>query len=209
MIVGIDYSIRSPAVTIEKGGHYWCFFRSPIKRHIVDAGFVFHGIEDLTSKQSGPKRYADLAYWTKQCVYFCLPNPEKILIGFERASYGSPGRIVQLAENAGAAKAALCDFHADIVDVSPQTIKKYATGSGRAEKVDMYNKFVEKTSIQLTKYFDCGSEGNPISDIVDSYWITQYLLHNSESITKSLEVNGSKIHKKTKRRGKKAKSRYA
>ena len=50
-------------------------------------------------------------------------------------------------------------------------VKKGATGKGNADKDMMYEAFVKETKIDLKKLFDTEKVGNPISDIVDSYFI--------------------------------------
>ena len=50
-------------------------------------------------------------------------------------------------------------------------VKKGATGKGNADKDKMYEAFVNETKIDLKKIFDTEKVGNPISDIVDSYYI--------------------------------------
>jgi Holliday junction resolvasome RuvABC endonuclease subunit len=55
--------------------------------------------------------------------------------------------------------------------VVPSVVKKGATGKGNADKDKMYEAFVKDTKIDLKKLFDTEKVGNPISDIVDSYYI--------------------------------------
>ena len=65
----------------------------------------------------------------------------------EGYSFGSTGRVFNIAENTGILKynlwAAL--IHFDVL--APTTVKKFATGSGSASKVDMFNQFVEENGI--------------------------------------------------------------
>jgi hypothetical protein len=55
--------------------------------------------------------------------------------------------------------------------VVPSVVKKGATGKGNADKVMMYESFVKETKIDLKKLFNTEKVGNPISDIVDSYYV--------------------------------------
>ena len=55
--------------------------------------------------------------------------------------------------------------------VVPSVVKKGATGKGNADKDKMYEAFVKETKNDLKKLFDTDKVGNPISDIVDSYFI--------------------------------------
>ena len=45
----------------------------------------------------------------------------------------------------------------------------------------MYESFVKETKINLKKLFDTEKVGNPISDIVDSYYIQKVGYENSSS----------------------------
>ena len=62
--------------------------------------------------------------------------------------------------------------------VPPTVIKKFATGKGNANKELMYDAFVaeEFTPINLKETLTPRAEKikNPVSDIVDSYFIAKY-----------------------------------
>jgi len=54
----------------------------------------------------------------------------------------------------------------------PSVVKKGATGKGNADKDMMYEAFCkELPDYNLKKTFDTEKVGNPLSDIVDSYYI--------------------------------------
>ena len=65
--------------------------------------------------------------------------------------------------------------------ISPSSIKKFASGKGNANKELMFSSFLEETSINLQEELQIKSQkiGNPVSDIVDSYYICKYLLDKS------------------------------
>ena len=63
----------------------------------------------------------------------------------------------------------------------PSVVKKGATGKGNADKDKMYEAFVKETKVDLKKLFDTDKVGNPISDIVDSYFIQKVGYENSSS----------------------------
>ena len=60
-------------------------------------------------------------------------------------------------------------------------IKKFATGKGNADKDMMYDSFYKETKMNLKKIFDTEKVGNPVSDIVDSYYIQKIGYENSSS----------------------------
>ena len=55
----------------------------------------------------------------------------------------------------------------------PSVIKKAATGKGNADKEKMYDKFYEETGINLMEELDQTTLNNPVTDIVDSYYISK------------------------------------
>ena len=59
--------------------------------------------------------------------------------------------------------------------------KKFATGKGNANKVLMYEAFIEETGDDLAKLFefDPYTGQSPVSDIIDSYYIAKYSVTNS------------------------------
>ena len=74
--------------------------------------------------------------------------------------------------------------------IAPSVIKKYATGKGNADKEKMYDSFVKETKCDLFKIFEVDKLQNPITDIVDSYYITK-LGYDRESNLKSIKSNES------------------
>ena len=53
-------------------------------------------------------------------------------------------------------------------------VKKNATGKGNSDKLKMYEQFVKDTNVDLVKEFDQTKLNNPVTDIVDSYYIAKY-----------------------------------
>ena len=93
-------------------------------------------------------------------------------IFIEGYSFGSKGQgLFQIAENCGILKYRLQEENIPYETVVPSVVKKHATGKGNADKDKMYEAFVNETKIDLKKIFDTEKVGNPVSDIVDSYYI--------------------------------------
>ena len=102
-------------------------------------------------------------------ILFTINNP---IIFIEGYSFGSKGQgLFQIAENCGILKYRLLEKGYSYNTVVPSVVKKGATGKGNADKDKMYEAFVKETKIDLKKLFDTDKVGNPISDIVDSYFI--------------------------------------
>ena len=60
---------------------------------------------------------------------------------------------------------------------------EFASGKGNAKKEMMYESFISDGGRNLQDEFEIKSEkvGNPVSDIVDSFYICKFLLDNTES----------------------------
>ena len=67
----------------------------------------------------------------------------------------------------------------DYETVVPSVVKKGATGKGNADKDMMYESFSKETNTDLKKVFDTVKVTNPISDIVDSYYIAKIGYNNT------------------------------
>ena len=57
--------------------------------------------------------------------------------------------------------------------IVPSIIKKFATDKGNANKELMYEQFCKDTKTDLMKTFDMQTLSNPITDIVDAYYIAR------------------------------------
>ena len=173
-IIGIDYSLTSPAVCINDGNLMFYYLTNkkkwigkqseniigyehdewidPIERFKNISNFVFKVIDKHISTTIGYR------------------SIEKIFI--EGYSYGSKGQgLFQIAENCGILKYRLQEQNLPYETVVPSVVKKGATGKGNADKDMMYEAFIKETKLDLKKIFDTEKVGNPISDIVDSYYI--------------------------------------
>ena len=132
----------------------------PIKRFKNISNFVFQ----VLGKHISPK----IGYRSN----------DKIFI--EGYSFGSKGQgLFQNAENCGILKYRLQEQNIPYETVVPSVVKKGATGKGNADKDMMYEAFVKETKTDLKKIFDTEKVGNPISDIVDSYYIQKVGHENS------------------------------
>ena len=122
------------------------------------------------------ERFSNISSW----VISKLPKSIKVFI--EGYSFGSKGQAVfQIAENCGILKYRLQQFGVDYDTVVPSVVKKGATGKGNADKDLMYESFSKETNTNLKKIFDVEKIGNPVSDIVDSFYIAKVGYENSSS----------------------------
>ena len=178
-IVGIDYSLTSPALCINIDG---------------DAGLMFYYLTSkkkytgMMSEDVVGYEHKDYDTPIRRFTYISdfifdhisgLINPIVFIEGY---SFGSKGQgIFQIAENCGILKYRLQEAKIPYETVVPSVVKKGATGKGNADKDMMYEAFVKETNIDLKKTFDTDKVGNPISDIADSYFIQKVGYENFTS----------------------------
>ena len=99
----------------------------------------------------------------------------------------SKGKTFNIAENTGILKYKIHNLGIPLEVVPPTTIKKFATGKGNADKEKMHKSFVNEVGLDLKQQItpDKSSVSNPVSDIVDSYYICKYLY--DKIITSSMD----------------------
>lgn len=97
-------------------------------------------------------------------------------VALEDYAYAAKGRIFHIAENTGILKYKLWQQSIPLDVVQPTRVKKFASGKGNANKQEMFESFVKETGTDLRIHMnDIRKEiGNPISDIVDAYYICKY-----------------------------------
>jgi Holliday junction resolvasome RuvABC endonuclease subunit len=173
-IVGIDYSLTSPAICV---GFKKYYFLTNKKKYIGEISENIIGYEhrEWTDPIERFRNISDFAI----DIIKPLSNPKVYIEGY---SYGSKGQaLFQIAENTGILKYRLQEEKIPYDIVVPSVVKKGATGKGNADKDMMYEFYIKETKIDLKKLFDTMKTGNPVSDIVDSYYISKVGNENSNS----------------------------
>ena len=168
-IIGIDYSLTSPAicVNINGDGILMFYYLTNKKKYIGQMSEDVIGYEhkEWTDPIQRFKYISDFAL----DIISPLISPQIFIEGY---SFGSKGQgLFQIAENCGILKYRLQEQNLPYQTVVPSVVKKGATGKGNADKDMMYEAFVKETNIDLKKVFDTDKVGNPLSDIADSYFI--------------------------------------
>jgi predicted CoA-binding protein len=146
------------------------------------------------------QRYENIAAWVISIIAPYRDQEHSILI--EDYSFGSKGRVFNLAENCGLLKYFLYKDGYRFFTVPPSVIKKYATGKGNADKQKMYDSFYERTQIDLISVFSPkGKLASPVTDIVDAFYLTQYMQDSIlEGTMEKINANGTvRTAKKRKR----------
>ena len=98
----------------------------------------------------------------------------------EGYAYNAKGKVFQIAENTGLLKYKLFQQGIPVEVFSPTEIKKFATTKGNANKGKMHESFMKETKINLIETItpDKSEAINPVSDVVDSFYICKYLYTN-------------------------------
>jgi len=178
--IGIDYSLNSPAICISNGS--WNFndcnfyyLTDKVKWH----GEILNNIKGTPHKPySNPiSRFNNLSNWVFKTIFesditFYDRNSFKVFL--EGYSYGSKGQaLFQIAENCGILKWNFMTRSIPYEIIPPAIVKKGATGKGNANKELMYDQFCKDTKTDLIGEFKMNTLGNPITDIVDAYYIAK------------------------------------
>jgi len=179
-IAGIDYSLRGPSICIFNGerGDIFSFescifyYLTDTKRYAKTFLETIHG-SLLSDVESDMSRYDSISGWgvKKILEHGCSE------VGLEGYSYGSKGRVFHIAENTGVLKYKLYQNSIPVDIIAPTTVKKEATGKGNADKKEMHKYFFVETGEDLKRKITPLKKNvtNPVSDIVDSYYICKYL----------------------------------
>ena len=175
-IVGIDYSLNSPAICIADDNFDFnkCSFHflTSKKKYIGKFGKNIFGYE-IKEYNTPIERFTNISTWALDTIHKHKSNTAKVFI--EGYSFGSKGQAVfQIAENCGILKYRLQMSPSMLYDtIVPSVVKKHASGKGNADKQLMYDSFTKHTGVDLMKMFDMGKLNNPVTDIIDSYYIAK------------------------------------
>ena len=182
-IIGIDYSLTSPAITVFNGNDDWGSGGSNITHHCLAKNQRqrqrwserdLKNIEISIYKEwsTDLERYHFLADWViNKCITAMNPVRPKAYI--EDYAFAATGRVFHIAENTAILKDTPSKWGIKYELIPPTVIKKYATGKGNANKEKMYDAFTQETHRDLMHEFNT-KLNNPITDIVDSYYIAKY-----------------------------------
>jgi hypothetical protein len=183
VIVGIDYSMSSPAICTCIGDFKYenCkfLFVTQTKKYAQPFNDQIEGLP-LFEYRDNIERFSLLAEMTYEFIFDCWPegeNSDDVSIGLEGYAMGAKGQVFSIGENTGILKQRLCYAEDWKLDVhAPSSIKKFATGKGNAKKEDMYDAFIKETGVNLSDLLEQSVDpkvSSPISDIVDAYYIAK------------------------------------
>jgi len=183
-IAGIDYSLTSPAICVykEEDGGYFDFDRCMLyylsnnkRQQQLAAGCGVSNIiaEPYPEWETEEERHDVLSSWVISLVQECS---EVFIEGYAFATSAQAG-VRSIAENTGLLKHKMWKQKMSFKSYPPTVIKKFATGKGNANKELMYEAFVGEllTPTDLKERLTPRAKKviNPISDIVDAYFIAK------------------------------------
>jgi Holliday junction resolvasome RuvABC endonuclease subunit len=181
MIVGIDYSMTSPAVCVCNGEFKFenCHFLyvTGVKKYEGVYGQVEGKL--MNTWKDNVDRFSQLADMVREFIFYQWPeDTEAPSIGLEGYAMGAKGQVFNIGENTGILKYYLSYIEDwDVTTYAPSSVKKFATEKGNANKELMYEAFIKETGADLEKIFgiDINPEKiiSPVSDIVDAYYIAK------------------------------------
>jgi hypothetical protein len=173
-VAGVDYSLSSPAICLHTGDewHYDnCIFYYYVKQKKLLQGEVgqYQATIYPDNWKTDQERYDMLGSWSQDKCFECD------FVGIEGYAFGAVGRVFQIAENAGLFKHKLYENGVPFGVYAPTVIKKFGCGKGNANKEMMIEAFEAETGVDIRQ--KCGiinKSWNPITDIVDAYYICKY-----------------------------------
>lgn len=175
MIIGVDYSLTSPAVCLFQGGDFTfenCkyFYLSSIKKTLRNDE-LFKGTL-YPEYNNAIQRYNNISKW----VLSIVEEYSVSRVYIEDYAFAAVGKVFNIAENTGILKYRLWKEYGIISETVPPTvIKKAATGKGNSNKEAMQQAFVNETCFNLKEYLQLtDNQWNPSSDIIDSYYICKF-----------------------------------
>ena len=174
--VGIDYSLTSPCVCVSRdktfSNSFFYFLND--RKSVVGKHHNILG-EQHDEYLTDQERYENIASWVLSIL--ASFNKEDLVILIEGYSFGSTGRVFNIAENCGILKYMLYKEGFKFFTVPPTVVKKYATGKGNATKERMYEAFVKDTLVELHSIISPTTKlGSPTTDIVDAWYIARYMI---------------------------------
>jgi len=171
--IGIDYSLNSPAVCIndeEEVDITKCKFHflTTKKKYQGNIAKDIYG-DEYPLYKTPEERFDGISNWV-----FSLIKDIHSYVYIEGYSYGSKGQgLFQIAENGGLLKHKL--WKSPNVEqfniIVPSVVKKRATGKGNADKQMMYEQFMKDGGTDLVSELGMNKLNNPVTDIVDAYYI--------------------------------------
>lgn len=169
LVLGIDYSTTTPAICADMKEYYFLTDNKKFVGKTLSANgdLIPDTLKDI-------EKFSFIMHWACDIIRLYMPD----VIVLEGYAMAAKGRVFNIGENTGLLKYMIQTIFPDIElhIVSPNEIKKFATGKGNAKKEDMYNKFLEETEQDYMKVYrpKANKVSSPEGDIADSYFMCKY-----------------------------------
>jgi hypothetical protein len=173
MVVGIDYSMSSPAMcllandkTFANSHHYFLTDRKTIANSSVDNVHC----ELHKPYENDIERFTNIADYF---INVLVSIKDSLSIFIEDYSMGSKGRVFNIAENTAILKYKIFELDHSFTTIPPTVIKKFAAGKGNADKDMMYKAFLDRNNPDIKRFYAKTEAkiASPVSDLVDAYFI--------------------------------------
>ena len=189
-VAGIDYSLTSPAICVAKiidneikfENCKFHFLKQNKSHKSLGEVFLAHEYPEYTDDID---RFTKLADWTIECIRWFDNRASHVYL--EDYAFAATGRVFNIGENTGILKQQLKTNRFRYTTIPPTVIKKHATGKGNANKELMYETFLSESHVDLKSQLSPKSTkiSNPVSDIVDSFYICKTGFHLKEQLCNS------------------------
>jgi hypothetical protein len=172
--LGIDYSTNSPAVCFLDGSTAKFRCLSSSKKRDVDLLDFQHNDRRWVFEIQAPPKFTceqHKFHWTAEWMLGVLEHrPDRARI--ENYAFAGGGRVFQIAEATQTFKSMLWrKFQIDLELIQPTSLKKEATGSGKAKKPEMADAFERISGFRMRdRLWGKRDENSPSSDCVDAFF---------------------------------------
>nr|CAI3971247.1 RuvC-like Holliday junction resolvase [Ochrobactrum phage ORM_20] len=175
-MIAFDYSMSSPAMCLKTGDETYHI-------HVVNSRKKFEGtytsgnftftVHYYDPKKNGHDDITRFGMISKIFLDNLIDEKDKVA-AFEAYAFGAKGMLATIGECTGIMKHELVERGYSILTLSPTTVKKYATGSGKADKSQMAEAFHALHRFHVWELLGCKNDSeSPTSDCVDSYFVYQ------------------------------------
>ena len=182
IVAGVDFSISSPGVVVMVCDDasldilrcHYKGYTDVLKTKALDKNLDFY---KRATFDSDIRRFDFISQDITNYIASFNDEKECVYVGIEGYAMGSSkGLVFNIAEATGMLKLKLWNSGYNMRIYDPNSIKKFATGKGNADKTVMGDFFIADESSYKPQLDHLKNYDSPKGDIVDAYWITK-LLH--------------------------------
>ena len=179
IVAGMDWSLSCPAICIYDTSkpltfkNCKFFFLTNKNKQVGNFGNI-HGFA-MQEYKSVEERVDNISEWG--ITVLKTANAKRACI--EGYAMGAKGQVFTIAENGGLIKHKMYKAGIEFITPAPTSVKKLFTGKGNANKEIMYNSAmsIDPTTPDVKTLYGWAIDGNPTSDIIDSFAMVHYLLN--------------------------------